>query len=322
MALLELILSLVFIRMFRSAQFVTSACLLGTHRSLFGTLNNSRKNYFGEIVCNSLLSQPLCMASSERGPQRKHHYISEPKNSKCASKKPLKKARKIFFHTSCSINPADMIDFPSMCKINSSVQYCSNSTFSEDCILRDGVTNKSLLPENRTVKHRSCVDKWRADLNSSSKNQKSCHHTGSTSFTKSYELSKGLWTSCQERWSHHGPLKSQVCGFHRRVPQQAAFEDCLSAKNEERCRGQLQSNNALYEKEREKSCAAVLVSLCTVGGEPAMLFTLRSSKMRGKHKGDVRYVGFGPKECLPNCTLGPCIVSTPPLWYKIHSGLD
>lgn len=308
--------------MFRSTQFVTSACLLGTHRSLFGTLNNSKKKNFGETVCNSLLSHPFCMVSSERGPQRKHHYISEAKNSKYVSQKTLKKYFSCLFNSSCSINPADTVDFPLVCKINISVQYCSNSTFSENLIFRDCVTNKSVLPENHTGKHRSSVDKWRADLNSSSKSQKSYHHTGSTSFTKSYELNKGLWTSYQERWSHRGPLKSQVCGLHRRVLQQAAFEDCLSAKNEERCRRHLQFNNALYEKERGKSCAAVLVSLCTLGGEPAMLFTLRSSKMRGRHKGDVRYVGFGPKECLPNCTLGPCIVSTPPLWYKIHSGLD
>ncbi|KAB5550445.1 hypothetical protein PHYPO_G00053820 [Pangasianodon hypophthalmus] len=272
--------------MLRSAQFWTSAYLLGTHRSLFGTLN--KKKNLGETVCNSLLSQPFCMVSSERGPQRKH-YISEPKNSKYVSQKTLQKPFSCLGNTSCSINPADTTDFLSVCKIN--VQYSSNSTVSDNFILRDCVPNKCLLPENHTGKHRDSVDKWRADLNSSGKSQKSYHNTGAISFTRSYELSKGLWTSYQERWSHLGPLKSQMCGLHRRVPQQAAFEDCLSAKNEERCRGHLQSNTALYEKETGKSRAAVLVSLCTVGGEPAFLFTLRSSKLRGRHKGDVSFAG-------------------------------
>ncbi|XP_017346874.1 nucleoside diphosphate-linked moiety X motif 8 isoform X1 [Ictalurus punctatus] len=277
--------------MFRSAQFVTSACLLGTHRSLCGTLNSSKKKNLGERVCNSLLSQPFCMVSSERGPQKKHHYISEPKNSKNVSQKTLKKLFSCLVNTSCSVSPADTTDFLSVCKINISVQHCSNSTFSDHFILGDCVPNKCLLPENYKGKHRRCVDKWRADPNSSSKSQKSYRNAGIMSFTESYVFNKGFWTSFQERWSQHGPMKSQVCGLHRRVPQQAAFEDCLSAENEERCRVRLQSNTALYEKQRGKSWAAVLVSLCTVGGEPALLFTLRSSKLRGRHKGDVSFAG-------------------------------
>lgn len=318
---MELILSLVFIRMFRSIQFVMSACLLGTHRSLFGTLNNSKKKSLGEIVSNSLLSQRICMVSSERGPQRIYHDICEPKDSKYVSQKPLKKSFSRLVNTSCSISPADTTGFQSVCEINTSIQYSSNTTFSDHFILRDHVSNKCLLPENHTGKHRRSVDKWRADRNSSRKSQ-SYHNTRSTSFAKAYELSKGLWTSYRERFSHPGPLKSQMCGLHRRVPQQAAFEDCVSAHNEDRCRSHLQANAALYEKERGKSRAAVLVSLCTVGGEPALLFTLRSSKLRGRHKGDVRYVGFGLKECFPNRTLWPRVVSTLHSWHKIHSGLE
>lgn len=295
---MELILFLVFIRMFRSVQFVISACLLGIHRSHFKTLSNSKKKTLGETVCNSILSQPFCMVRSEGGPQRKHHYISKPKNPKCVSQKSLKKTFSCLVNTSRSISTVD-IDIPSRCKINIAVQYCPNTTLSENFILRGCVPNKCLLPENHTGKYRRSVDVWKAD--SSRKSQKNYHNSGST-FLKSSELSKGLWTSYQERWSHLGPLKSQMCGLHRRVPHQAAFEHCLSAKNEEHCRGHLQSNTALYEKESRKCRAAVLVSLCTIGGEPAFLFTLRSSKMRGRHKGDVRYVGFDLKECFPNCT--------------------
>ncbi|KAG7321802.1 hypothetical protein KOW79_014660 [Hemibagrus wyckioides] len=267
--------------MFRSAQFVMSACLPGTHRSLFGKI--SMKTNLGQAVCNNLLSQPFFMVSGERAPQRKH-YISEPNNRKYVSQKPFS----CLVNRSC-FNPANTTDFRSVCKINISLQYCSYTTFSDHFMPRDCVPNKCLLPENHTGKHRRSMDKWRADLNSSSKSQKSYHNMGSTSFTKG--LTKGLWTSYRERWSHHGPLKSQMCGLHMRVPQQAAFEDCLSAKNEERCREHLQSNTALYEKKGGKSWAAVLVSLCTVGGEPALLFTLRSSKLRGKHKGDVSFAG-------------------------------
>lgn len=38
----------------------------------------------------------------------------------------------------------------------------------------------------------------------------------------------------------------------------------------------------------KKQWASVLVSLCSVAGEPAFLFTLRSSTLKGRHKGDVR----------------------------------
>lgn len=274
---------------------MTSACLLGTHRSLFVTLNNTKKN-LGQTVCNNLLSQPFCMVSGERGPHRSHHYISVPNSSKYVSQKSFR------INTSCSINPENATDFRTVRKIPISVQNCSYTKFSDHFILRDCVLNKCLLPENNTSKHRCSTDKWREDLNRIGKSTKSYHDIGSTSFTKSYEFTKGLWTSYHEQWRYSGPLKAQTCGLHRTVPQQAAFEDCLSAKNEERCREHLHSNTALYEKKKEKSWAAVLVSLCTVGGEPALLFTLRSSTLRGKHKGDVRYVGFVLTEYFPNHT--------------------
>ncbi|KAK1786073.1 hypothetical protein P4O66_017797, partial [Electrophorus voltai] len=91
--------------------------------------------------------------------------------------------------------------------------------------------------------------------------------------------------------SCYGLLTAQACSVHRRVPQWAALEGCLSAQNEARCRDQLQSNTVLYEQKPAKKWAAVLVCLCMVGGEPAFLFTLRSSKLRGRHKGDVSFAG-------------------------------
>ncbi|XP_041095268.1 uncharacterized protein LOC121307192 [Polyodon spathula] len=98
-------------------------------------------------------------------------------------------------------------------------------------------------------------------------------------------------------------------------PSWAALKDCLSPENEARCRRELASNGVLYtggrtvrtgsgtgssgsgtgSSGRETGSsglrAAVLVSLCTVGGQPAFLLTLRSSKLTGRHKGDVSFAG-------------------------------
>lgn len=76
------------------------------------------------------------------------------------------------------------------------------------------------------------------------------------------------------------------------------WRDCLSPENENRCRQRLLSNLRFYEENKERQWmrsrknqakwASVLVALCSVEGEPAVLFTLRSSKLKGRHKGDVR----------------------------------
>ncbi|ROL47361.1 Nucleoside diphosphate-linked moiety X motif 8 [Anabarilius grahami] len=70
----------------------------------------------------------------------------------------------------------------------------------------------------------------------------------------------------------------------------SATDECLSAGNEARCRRSLQANAALYERSG-KSWAAVLVCLCAVSGRPALLFTLRSAQLKGRHKGDVSFAG-------------------------------
>lgn len=86
------------------------------------------------------------------------------------------------------------------------------------------------------------------------------------------------------------------------APREAlAWRDCLSPENEKRCRQCLGPNRKLYETDRKQKrgwiqskaksqarWASVLVSLCSVDGEPAFLFTLRSSMLKGRHKGDVR----------------------------------
>ncbi|XP_064159845.1 nucleoside diphosphate-linked moiety X motif 8 isoform X2 [Anguilla rostrata] len=82
-----------------------------------------------------------------------------------------------------------------------------------------------------------------------------------------------------------------------RLLHQGHDASVLSAENEARCRRVLQPNMAVYEREKAKAkegqrgWAAVLVSLCLVQGEPAFLFTLRSSTLKGRHKGDVSFAG-------------------------------
>ncbi|XP_069836892.1 mitochondrial coenzyme A diphosphatase NUDT8 [Dendropsophus ebraccatus] len=60
----------------------------------------------------------------------------------------------------------------------------------------------------------------------------------------------------------------------------------LTKETEQRCR-QILAKNSLPQK----VSAGVLVTLCTSGGAPAFLYTLRSSKLNGRHKGDVSFPG-------------------------------
>lgn len=113
-----------------------------------------------------------------------------------------------------------------------------------------------------------------------------------------------------QRWMLNQPLSklqlSSVFLHQTRAVSQAAprdagsLRDCLSPENENRCRQCLGPNLKLYDTDKGRKSwiqskgksqarwASVLVSLCSVDGEPAFLFTLRSSALKGRHKGDVR----------------------------------
>ncbi|XP_034276150.1 mitochondrial coenzyme A diphosphatase NUDT8 isoform X1 [Pantherophis guttatus] len=63
----------------------------------------------------------------------------------------------------------------------------------------------------------------------------------------------------------------------------------LSWENEQRCKGLLEKSTVRYKK--ETMGAAVLVSLCSVAGDPAILYTLRSNTLTGLYKGEVSFPG-------------------------------
>ncbi|KAJ3590507.1 hypothetical protein NHX12_008458 [Muraenolepis orangiensis] len=89
------------------------------------------------------------------------------------------------------------------------------------------------------------------------------------------------------RWN----LQSRA--LHRAAPRQpTAPRDCLSPENEQRCRRSLGRHLKLYEArgKDQGGWASILVSLCSVRGEPSFLFTLRSSQLK-RNKGDVSFAG-------------------------------
>uniref|UniRef100_A0A4W4HJT5 Nudix hydrolase domain-containing protein n=2 Tax=Electrophorus electricus TaxID=8005 RepID=A0A4W4HJT5_ELEEL len=275
-------------------------CPLGTHKSLLMTFRHSQKHSFGES--SSLFSQWLCMVSREKGRQQRQPRMPEPHRLTHFSQETHHSSFSFPVNTSICINPENPshnVTSKAAGPITSSqfmgkasVIYAPKTTSSKHFSLRNFVPSKCLQLEQCKEKHSCSSRTWKSEQNTSVENQ-NYHTVRGVTYTlnRPYMLSRMLWIPCPMVQSCYGLLTAQACSVHRRVPQWATLEGCLSAQNEARCRDQLQSNTVLYEQKPAKKWAAVLVCLCMVGGEPAFLFTLRSSKLRGRHKGDVSFAG-------------------------------
>lgn len=176
---------------------------------------------------------------------------------------------------------------------------------------------KDRLPRATSLKHLRCKDfsqtSYIVSSSLHSRRMPACKALfSSTAKTFKKELLVRHLTSCTDQRSLLNqplgklPLSnvylSQTRAASHAVPREAVgWRNCLSAENENRCRQQLGPNVKLYETDKKQKrgwiqskaksqarWASVLVSLCSVDGEPAFLFTLRSSLLKGRHKGDVR----------------------------------
>ncbi|XP_037534010.1 nucleoside diphosphate-linked moiety X motif 8 [Nematolebias whitei] len=164
----------------------------------------------------------------------------------------------------------------------------------------NGLFNRTFLQRRRRPWGLS-----QTSLGCTSNNQRNFLHHVPNSFRSFSSSTQRPWIlkplRCQQSPGHSFRLIQTV---RQTVPHVAdTWRGCLSLQNETRCRQELVPNWKLYDMDKltkgasqtqganQGRWAAILVSLCSVEGEPAFLFTLRSSTLRGKHKGDVSFAG-------------------------------
>nr|XP_057936917.1 nucleoside diphosphate-linked moiety X motif 8 isoform X2 [Doryrhamphus excisus] len=122
------------------------------------------------------------------------------------------------------------------------------------------------------------------------------HFTGQ-SYCSNFSYRQNFDRSLQWLKNIHNRAQPYSLSFHRTRAVHAAWSDCLSLDNENRCRQLLGPNSTIYEVDKGRKVknqgrwASILVSLCSVAGEPAFIFTLRSRTLTGRHKGDVSFAG-------------------------------
>ncbi|XP_070827261.1 mitochondrial coenzyme A diphosphatase NUDT8 isoform X1 [Chaetodon trifascialis] len=160
----------------------------------------------------------------------------------------------------------------------------------------------------------TCLQPWRTpwdicqpSLSFTNKTHLVSHLCHREQFVRSFSLStctSWILNHFQSKPQSSSITFHQTRAVHQTAPQAAdAWRDCLSPENESRCRQSLGPNLKLYEADNgrqgvsqsqgknQAKWASVLVSLCSVEDEPAFLFTLRSSALKGRHKGDVCFAG-------------------------------
>ncbi|XP_051934272.1 nucleoside diphosphate-linked moiety X motif 8 isoform X2 [Hippocampus zosterae] len=120
-----------------------------------------------------------------------------------------------------------------------------------------------------------------------------CRHS---CFRKTTAVSASQWLE-----NVHSRAQAYSLSSHQTRAVHGVWSQCLALENENRCRRDLAPNLKMYNVEtgrrgqsqgkNQGGWASILVSLCSVGGEAAFLFTLRSSMLQGRHKGDVSFAG-------------------------------
>lgn len=182
----------------------------------------------------------------------------------------------------------------------------------------------------------TCLQPWRrprdtCQLSCNFTNKTQCTNFQSHSYYRQHfvgpfslsTLKPCILNHFHSRSQSHSLSFHQTRAVHQAAPHVAdAWRDCLSLVNENRCRLSLGPNLNLYEVEKGRKgasqsqgknqgkWASVLVSLCSVEGEPAFLFTLRSSTLKGRHKGDVRLVETWKQATLCiKCSVEYCVHS-------------
>ncbi|XP_060929642.1 nucleoside diphosphate-linked moiety X motif 8 [Limanda limanda] len=175
-----------------------------------------------------------------------------------------------------------------------------------------GQNPQAVSPHQVCLTNTSCLPPWRrpldffhVSLSFTNKSQCNSHshlhhrqHIASLSVLTSQILSH-----FHSRSRATSLFLQQSRGIHQASPRLVDdWRDCLSPENENRCRQSLRSNLKLYDSARwskaasqsqgkkQLKYASVLVALCSVEGQPAVLFTLRSLKL-GRNKGDVSFAG-------------------------------
>lgn len=308
-------------RMFRSPQLLASPSLKGTHRSLLLLLSketltsicprHQKSRLQGRRALSLGFIEKSCCAKKEEGIQGKL-----PQD--------LAKER-IIRKTDINPEPSDTDSLSASDELTTVSSYSRHLKLSLDryfpCIVQPLSSTWSALPSHNHSQTNSpqyvinletsgrsdhkCLlqhahnqaGKQKGDVTTSCNSESLQHSHSSVSFlsgshkllfTRSLVSTQKLWTRSIVAGRLREQRLIQACGMHGVAQLKVAPEYCLSAENEARCRKRLEPNTALYQKEKGKSWAAVLVSLCTEGGEPALLFTLRSSTLKGRHKGDVR----------------------------------
>ncbi|XP_037122801.1 nucleoside diphosphate-linked moiety X motif 8 [Syngnathus acus] len=163
-------------------------------------------------------------------------------------------------------------------------------------------TDPAKSPSKQAVNVRDSLSNAACRL-SRRRSQDICHPLHNLKNTTNY----GHFCSRQKtvsslQWLENVRTRAQAYSLssHQTRAIHGVWSECLTPENENRCRRNLAPNLKMYNVEKGNKTqsqgksqgvwASILALLCSVEGEPAFLFTLRSSTLKG-HRGDVSFAG-------------------------------